>query len=330
MPDRAPLATGTQFDGDRRLDVPRSSPMRHSELYQRFLDHSLAPQRELARELFDTRGADLVAQWLDGEFAKIDDPAYARLFTDHVNLPGAVSADYAHRIVATSRGALLGGIRFYGRDTARPFVEVVAHDFDDLDALRACVHEEWSTFAARFARLRARPGCVAGPKVLLDCSIHLARYGDMGPPDGRVSLEPFADVELAIEMVRRRYERLGVELPAVAHNVSPADPEDIRSWHTEGLMHSIRVQDKLIGLFAVAPGRVGWIDADEINEEVIDADYAGHGYAASAQRAWASHPTCHGDRLLVGTIDRHNQPSRRTAERAGRPRVLDDVFLALP
>jgi RimJ/RimL family protein N-acetyltransferase len=80
----------------------------------------------------------------------------------------------------------------------------------------------------------------------------------------------------------------------------------------------------------VAPGRVGWIDADEINEEVVDADHAGHGYAASAQRAWASRQSHHGDRMLVGTVDRLNEVSRRTAERAGRPRLLEDVFLLLP
>jgi hypothetical protein len=85
------------------------------------------------------------------------------------------------RIVRTSRGALLGGIRFYGRDPTRPFVDVVAHGFDDLDALARCVRDEWSMVTTRFARLRARPGSIVGPRVLLDVSIHVARYGDMPP-----------------------------------------------------------------------------------------------------------------------------------------------------
>src|ERR1700712_5381494 len=82
------------------------------------------------------------------------------------------------RIVRTSRGALLGGIRFYGRDPTRPFVDVVAHGFDDLDALARCVRDEWSMVTTRFARLRARPGSIVGPRVLLDVSIHVARHGD--------------------------------------------------------------------------------------------------------------------------------------------------------
>lgn len=304
--------------------------MRQSQVYQRLLDGSLREQRELALTLFGARGAGLVAQWLHDEFAKVDDPAYARLFTDHVSLPGVAPNDYAHRVVETSRGALLGGIRFYGRDVSRPFVEVVGHDFDDLDALRDCVHREWSAFAARFARLRSRPGSVCGPRVLLDTGVHLARYRDMPAPDGRVSLAPFEDVDDAVAVIRRRYERLAVDDPNLARNVSPADPDDVREWHSAGQLQAIMLRDKAIGVFAVVPGRVGWIDADEINEEVVDTEHAGHGHAASAQRAWAGRPANHGDRMLVGTVDRLNEVSRRTAERAGRPRVLEDVFLLLP
>lgn len=307
--------------------------MQQSQVYQRLLDGSLREQRELALNLFGPRGAHLVAEWLDDEFAKVDDPTYIRLFTDHVNLPGVAPNDYAHRIVEASRGALLGGIRFYGRDVSRPFVEVVGHDFDDLDALRDCVQREWSAFAARFARLRARPGSVCGPRVLLDTGVHLARYRDMPVPDGRVSLAPFEDADDAVAVIRRRYERLAVDDPDLARNVSPADPDDVREWHTAGHLQAIMLRDRAfgaIGVFAVVPGRVGWIDADEINEEVVDTEHAGHGYAASAQRAWASRPANDGDRMLVGTVDRLNEVSRRTAERAGRPRVLEDVFLLLP
>ena len=51
--------------------------------------------------------------------------------------------------------------------------------------------------------------------------------------------------------------------------------------------------------------------------------------AASAQTAWARHVAADADKLLIGTIDRHNHASRATAQRVGRPRVLDDIFIAL-
>ncbi|WP_193047259.1 hypothetical protein [Mycolicibacterium baixiangningiae] len=59
------------------------------------------------------------------------DGDFARTFSDHVHLPGIASLDYAHRHIRTPRGDLLGGIRFYSRNVARPFVDVLAHSFDD-------------------------------------------------------------------------------------------------------------------------------------------------------------------------------------------------------
>ncbi|WP_281825675.1 hypothetical protein [Jannaschia rubra] len=55
----------------------------------------------------------------------------------------------------------------------------------------------------------------------------------------------------------------------------------------------------------------------------------GQGFGASAQRAWAARRDIDPDRLLVGTIDRLNVASARTAARAGRRRVLDHAFLPL-
>lgn len=66
-----------------------------------------------------------------------------------------------------------------------------------------------------------------------------------------------------------------------------------------------------------------------MKEEVIATDHIGHGYAASAQAAWAAQFTDDPSRLLIGTIDRHNHASRRTAEHAGRPAVLEYAFVQL-
>jgi hypothetical protein len=137
---------------------------------------SLADQLAGASELFDDRGRAMVADWLAAEAARIDDPHFARLFGDQVQLPGVLPNDFAHRSIRASRGALMGGIRFYGRDTARPFVEIICHSFEDL------VRAEWSMFTARALRLRARPGRITGKGAVLDVSIHASRFRDMTPP----------------------------------------------------------------------------------------------------------------------------------------------------
>jgi hypothetical protein len=290
---------------------------------------SLAAHLALAEVMFGDRGHGLVEEWLASETARIDDAEFARSFADHIVIPGVATRDFNHRHVRTSRGELLGGIRFYGRDVGRPFVDVCCHGFDDLSELRDCVRAEWSTFAPRYLRLHALPGRIGGPGVVLDTTVHAARYRDMPEPDGRVTLEPFDDVADAIAMVARRYEALTVDDPGLARNVSPADADDLRHWHDADHLRAIQSDGQTVGLLAAAPGAITWIPGDEIDEEVIDARHRGHGYGAAAQRAWAKSVADDPDRYLIGTIDRLNPASRQTAERAGRPSILEAVFVAL-
>jgi len=133
---------------------------------------SLADERDLATALFGAGGQQRLQIWLDGELARTADAGFARSFSDHIDLPGVVSDDYLHRVIRTAHGNLLGGIRFYGRDIGRPFVEIVAHSFVDLDRLLDCVAVEWVPFAPTALRLKSRPGRLGGPHALLDQTIH--------------------------------------------------------------------------------------------------------------------------------------------------------------
>ena len=291
---------------------------------------SLADQIELADQLFGSSGPRTVEQWVDEQASFVGDSDFARTFSDHVHLPGIQPLDYAHRHLRSAHGHVLGGIRFYSRDTARPFVDVLTHSFDDLDALIGCVRAEWSKFNVRFLRMRTRPNLLTDrPDVILDKSIHLARCRDMAPADGRITLERFDTIEHARHLITDRYAHVAATDPALSHNVSPAMLEDLRRWQEHGQLWAIRSGDDTIGVFAVAPGAIGWITGQEINEEVVSVAHRGTGYATSAQCAWARRWAVDTADLLIGTIDRHNHASRATAVRAGRPRVLDDIFIAL-
>ena len=173
------------------------------------------------------------------------------------------------------------------------------------------------------------PDRLTGANVVLEENIYAARYRNVRPPARHVWLEPFGQVEAAEAMVRARYQRLMTDDPELARNVLPATTDDLRLWHESGQLRAVRAHDTVVGLLAVAPGQIEWIDADEIKEEVISVDHSGKGYAAFAQAAWSAHVAHDPSRLLVGTIDRPNTASRKTAQRAGRRRVLDAVFVSL-
>lgn len=149
---------------------------------------SLGDQLAVASALYgNTRCVD---SWLAEQFSYVDDLSFARQFSDHISLRGIAPLDYAHRLIETSHGDLLGGIRFYNRDIRRPFVEVIAHSFNDLGAMTDAVAQEWAPFGMYHARLRTSPGRFSGRGVELDQTIHAAPAGRMAGVDPGVELAP--------------------------------------------------------------------------------------------------------------------------------------------
>jgi hypothetical protein len=279
--------------------------------------------------LFGDNGFDKLTRWLSVEFDRVHDTEFARTFSAHIHLLGISEPDFNHRVVRSAGGTLLGGIRFYGRDISRPFVEIICHSFPDPQALADCVAAEWAQFRPHWARLHDRPGMLSHRDMVLDQTTHAARCADMRAPDTRVALTPFPDPEDAVELVRRRYDELAVDDPALTRHLYAAEPDDLRSWHAAGYLHAVTVSGAVVGVLAVAPGQVRWIDGYEITEEVILTTRGGYGYAASAQAYWAHHVSVDGHALLVGTIDRLNAASRATARHAGREVLLESVFFRL-
>lgn len=294
---------------------------------------SLGPQIELAAKLFGARGLQMVEDWFQLHIDRITDPGFARLFSDHIDLPGVATADYNQRHVVTNLGQLIGGIRFFAQNLDHPFVEVIAHDFDDLGALRKCVAREWAVFKPRDLRVISEPDVPLPVNARVDMTIHAARYSNMTEADGRVTLFPFSAPEEACAIVEQKFSDLRQTAPDLARVLSAATPENLSDWHDAGHLCAIGADvngaRETVGLFAAAPGVVEWLEGDIVEEEIVLTGFNGHGFAASAQCAWAIQAGRDRDRLLIGTINGLNPASRVSATRAGRPAVLQYVFLEL-
>lgn len=311
------MSSGAQTVGARGDELARRWP-------------SLADQVAVATALHGTRGPEMVGGWVGEQLGLVGDLDFAGPFAEFIGLPGVPAIDYAHRVVRGRRGELLGGIRFFGGDRTRPFVDVLAHSFDDERALADCVAAEWAGFAPPFMRLRVLPQHAAGEVRVLDQSVHVGRCRQMTTPDGTAELSRFSDADEAVALVAERYAALSDDQPDLAANISAAEPDDLRYWHDQGALWAIRVDAQTVGALAVAPGEVEWVTGLVVQEEVIATPWAGRGYAAAAQSTWAAMVARRDpDALLIGTIDRRNTASRLSAERAGRPAVLSTVFVAL-
>ena len=206
----------------------------------------------------------------------------------------------------------------------RGFVDVVAHTFTDRIALADCVAGEWAKFSVSHLRLCGRPGSLAGDDVVLDGTVHVARYEQMTPHDGGVRLVSLPDSGDAIRIVVDRYADLAASHPELANNVSPQARDELEQFQRSNQLQGIVVGGTVVGVIAIASGEIRWITGDEVQEEVVSTSFLGHGYACSAQTAWSSR-AANPETLLMGTIDRPNHASRRTALRAGRPAGLREA-----
>ncbi len=296
---------------------------------------SLAPQRLVARRLFGREGgAKLVDAWLAAQLGRVDDPAFARLFSDHIDLPGIEPADYNHRLIEARGLRLLGGIRFFGGDVERPFVEVVAWSGagapEIWPALRRIVADAWTEFRPNALRVLVTPDTPLPADAASDMTVHAAPCGRMAPDDGRVRLEPFADAAEAVALVRARYGVLARTDPDLARGVQAATPFEIKAWHARGTLFAIRRDGRTVGMIAVEDGAVEWLQGRVVTEEVVAAAFAGSGLATAVQRALAARlAVVEPDTLLLGTILERNRASYATAIRAGRPVVMRYAFLPL-
>jgi hypothetical protein len=274
--------------------------------------------------------ADRVEAWLGRQYELIGERAFAERFHMHFPHFEADVLDYAHRIISTPKGSLLGGIRFYGGNTARPFVEIVAHDAAlDAGTLAAAAARSWSAFSPPMMRLlldpRSRPA-----RARLDQTVHAARVSDMEAPGGGVTLEPVQDPRDALHIVELRHRDLAASEPELAAEVSVADLDDLSACRQTGTLDFIVTQGGRAGVIATLPGEVAFLEGHVVAEEVVATACTGRGLASEAQRVLAYRLSASApDGLLIGTVHADNHASRISAERAGRPVVLEYVFVPL-
>ena len=271
-----------------------------------------------------------LSAWLDERLAHVGSRAFAARFRAHFDRFDAAPLDFAHRIVPAGDGEILAGIRFYGGDAERPFVDVMAwQDGLDVGAVSAAVREAWHMFRPFALRIVQDPAQdVSG--AYCDQGIHAACVADMPATDGSVALAPVTDIEEAHDLVREKHADLRSRAPEVAREVIPTDAEGLDACRRDGTLHFIVADGERAGLIATLPGQIEFVPGDVIVEEIVRTPFNGRGLAAAAQGALAATlRAARPEAVLAGTIHRANHASRISAQRAGRPAVLEYAFVDL-
>jgi GNAT superfamily N-acetyltransferase len=275
-------------------------------------------------------------RWLEVELGRCDDPSWTQNFESHFVLPGVKQADFANRIVRAGESAVLGGIRFSGGDTNRPFVNLLAWTgYPCWPQVLGSVAQAWAVFSPHQVRVltQVSPESVAS---VVDQTVHLAPLatvaGTTEPLKSPLSLLPITDAGEAAAFVAGCYEQFHTDSPHLRTEALPADSDQIRSCMTEGAADWIVVDGRRVGVVATMPGEIDFVRGHVVVEEVLDREFKGRGLGRHIQHAAARRllERFSPGELLIGTIHRDNESSRRTAERAGRKEQLAYRWMPIP
>lgn len=294
---------------------------------------SLAAQEAaLARIIGKDAAAAAVDAWRTAQSARIDDAAFAARFSAHFDRFDAPTTAYAHRVVDLAPGArALGGVRFYGGDARRAFVEICAWDeAAGVERLAATAAAEWRDFKP-FALRLLTPATAPPEGGVLDQTIHAARVAEMTAPRGGVALEPLDAPAEAARMAAARYAAVEDVDPELRSEMSPLGAAAIAESAANGAARWIVADGRRVGFMCLAPGAAAFVAGLEVSEIVVALSEAGRGFASEAQRRLAAELADRApDTVILGTVHRLNAASRRSAERAGRPARLAYFFVPLP
>ncbi len=262
----------------------------------------------------------------------------------HPPVPDAL--DWANRRLDLPGGGwVVTGIRFRGRDAARPFVDVVATTAsptpDDLTVIAASIGPAYQAFAPLCLRVDApdAPGLVEslaadgrfGPGCRVDMHVAAGIVGDLrghprAPSYDRVTLRA-GDPGRLSQRVTGIYAEVGALEPGLATWANPEDEDSLRACADEGLLFEVVVDGEPAGVVAAVREDDHGMRGFSVQELCLDPAHRGRRLASpTVQRLVDELPADDGD-VLWGTIHPANAPSLRNALSIGRVLVGGYVWV---
>lgn len=283
--------------------------------------------------------------WLQPSLDLIGDTTWGAKGREMTGLDVGEPLDWANRRIELSGGEwAITGIRFRGRDIAKPFVDVIATSVSPqvagLERL-AEVLPHYADFEPLCLRVNAPDpdGLVselaaAGTSVgsgAVDLWIVAGRGGELAarePQPGKapVELGPM-EPDAAAARVAAIYADIAASEPEIAEWAAPEDEESLSACAAEGLLFEVRVNAAPAGVAALIRddsfGLLGWC----VQEICLDNAHRGRGFGPVVLRELARRLPSP-DEVLWGHIHPGNAASLRNALAAGREIVGGQLWFS--
>ena len=272
---------------------------------------------------------------------------FGRDFRDGVGIGGPQDPlAWANRRLDLSDGGwAVAGIRFRGRDTRLPFVDVVATTApptpDGLAVVTGTVAPAFDEFAPLCLRVDAPDGPALVDALHVDRRFEPSSAIDMhvvaGPVDvlrhhprssryDRVEIRA-DDAETLTPRVAEIYRDLSAAEPELATWAHPEDLESLTACEEEGLLFEVLVEGAPAGVVAALRYDDHGMTGFSVQELCLDPEHRGQRLAPGVLQRLVDELPARSADVLWGTIHAANAPSLRNAVSIGRTLVGGYVWV---
>lgn len=293
---------------------------------------------------------ELLTQWgtsLKTQADWVGDQGFGRQFRNDV-ATGGVHDPLAwanRRLDLPGGGWVVTGIRYRGRDIARPFIDVVATTapptLDGLSSIAQTVMPAYAPFRPLCLRVQVPDAADlvqqtrSDPRFGAGCAVDmhvvagiLTEIETQALPRSyrEVSLNP-ADPLLLAERAGTIYRQLAQQDPETTLWATPENADSLRACAEERLLFEVTVDGTRAGVVAAVRYDAHGMRGFSVEELCLDQAHRGNGHAqAVLQHLVQRLPRAAGD-VLWGTIHPANVPSLRNALSIGRRQVAADAWI---
>jgi GNAT superfamily N-acetyltransferase len=264
---------------------------------------------------------------------------FAAKFGGRTSELGIAPEFYKHRLLEVAGRRLIAGIRFFGMDIERPFIDVpriskpLEHQSQQLEISRLLSKEfaifkptRWRIFQASHLEYQFA-GCDPDKRVIAGL---LSSINAQPKPLNfkRVELKPAINLEF-YPRYEALYQDLFTQRPWLSDVSRTETLEDLQHYLENDKVFEIFVDGVWAGITIAARdqewGLKGWL----MIEIVLDSRWQGQGLGVAVQRQLATQLEDAGNDTLFGTIGAVNIPMQKTATKVGRVNLGGEYWVNL-
>lgn len=273
--------------------------------------------------------AQALNKWISLQESRCTDDTFSARFPWRET--GLPQHYFLQRKVGTAGRILLTGPRYQGGDINRPFVDVVASNADIDHGAFMDIIEAWKALKPLYVRVLVPPEYAQRGRtdqLVYACALP---HHQVEKTDDILKLEPAlrADFTWCRGTLLESYHFAWHSLPELRGRLMFTSEEELSQCLMDGSVYLVLNNGVRVGLIICEEENVAFLPGFRITEEAIRPAWRGRGLASKAQKLLcrALDQTTDKRYLLMGTILPENQPSIKTAEKAGRSCLLRYQFL---